>query len=86
MPEMNNNLPAITTDEWTRFDMWAERAHEAAQEAIAAERARGATISDCTSGLCDAYSRAADIYRDLAGACAPNPTPQAAEPSTVTIN
>ena len=78
------DLPDLTADEWTRFDLWAERAHEAAQAAIDAERARG-DHNDCTGGLTDAYNRAANIYRDLAQASAPvePPPPKAVEPIVV---
>jgi len=81
---VTEHLPDLKPDEWTRFDLWAERAHEAAQEAIAAERARGE--NECTGGLTDAYSRAADIYRDLAQSSRPgepSEPPQQVEPVVV---
>ena len=37
-------------DEWTRFDLWAERAHQAAQSAVEAETKRG-QLNDCTGGV-----------------------------------
>lgn len=78
-----SDLRDVRPDEWLRFDLWAERAHGAAQAAIEAERARG--DAECTGGLTDAYSRAADIYRDLAQASAPiEPVePQSTEPVVV---
>ena len=80
-------MSTIDVDPWIRFDHWAEQAHQAAQGAIEAERSRGTTpISDCTGGLCDAYSRAADIYRDLANATRPGEASATTEvPATVTI-
>lgn len=73
-----SETPELTADPWIRFDHWAEQAHQAAQGAIAAEIQRG-DHNDCTGGICDAYSRAADVYRDLANACSPDSTPAAIE-------
>ena len=58
------------TDPWIRFDLWADRAHEASQAAIAAEAGRGFESETCA--LADVNNRAADVYRDLAVACRPD--------------
>lgn len=80
---MSDGLERI--DEWTRFDLWAERAHQAAQNAVEAETKRGQP-NDCTGGVCDAYSRAADIYRDLAQASRPDTTaPLPDQPAVITV-
>lgn len=80
---MSDGLERI--DEWTRFDLWAERAHQAAQSAVEAETKRG-QLNDCTGGVCDAYSRAADIYRDLAQASRPDTTaPLPDQPAVITV-
>ena len=71
-------------DEWTRFDLWAERAHQAAQDAVEAETKR-VPLNDCTGGVCDAYSRAADIYRALAQASRPDTTALPEQSAVVTI-
>lgn len=71
-------------DEWTRFDLWAERAHQAAQNAVEAETKRG-QLNDCTGGVCDAYSRAADIYRGLAQASRPDTTALPEQSAVATI-
>ena len=79
-----SDLPDFKADEWTRFDLWADRAHEAAQAAIEAERSRG-DHNDCTGGLTDAYNRAANIYRALAQSSRPGdlPSPAVSEPIVV---
>lgn len=56
-------------DAWTRFDLWAERAHQAAQEAIAVQRDHGNTIDGDPLG--HAHMAAADIYASLANAARP---------------
>ena len=71
-------------DAWTRFDLWAERAHQAAQNAVEAETKRG-QLNDCTGGVCDAYSWAADIYRALAQASRPDTTALPEQSAVVTI-
>ena len=81
---MSDGLERI--DKWTRFDMWAERAHQAAQNAVEAETKRGQLNDCCTGGVCDAYSRAADIYRDLAQASRPDTTaPLPDQPAVITV-
>lgn len=81
---MSDGLERI--DEWTRFDMWAERAHQAAQNAVEAETKRGQLNDCCTGGVCDAYSRAADIYRDLAQASRPDTTARLPDqPAVITV-
>ena len=81
---MSDGLERI--DEWTRFDMWAERAHQAVQNAVEAETKRGQLNDCCTGGVCDAYSRAADIYRDLAQASRPDTTaPLPDQPAVITV-
>jgi hypothetical protein len=65
-------LPDFTVDPWTRFDFWAERAHESAMAAVTSERDRGVSLNDMTLPLTDALNRAADVYRDLAQASRPN--------------
>lgn len=81
---MSDGLERI--DEWTRFDMWAERAHQAAQNAVEAETKRGQLNDCCTGGVCDAYSRAADIYRGLAQASRPDTTaPLPDQPAVITV-
>lgn len=66
-----SDMPDVEPDRWTRFDLWAERAHQAAQAAIAVEEGRSDPTIECTSALADVHNRAADIYRDLAATSAP---------------
>lgn len=70
-------LNEIEPDPWTRFDMWADRAHEAITKMIEAEQKRldGHLTPETTSALADIYREAAEIYRDLAEAAGPSATP-----------
>ena len=75
-------LPDFTVDPWTRFDFWAQRAHESAMAAVTSERDRGVSLNDMTPPLTDALNRAADVYRDLAQASRPNDAQIAAATDT----
>jgi len=68
--EHRADLPDIEADPWTRFDMWAQRAHDHMLEAIEIERTRGDNESSCA--LADMHDHAAYVAHALASASAPH--------------
>lgn len=63
-------LPDLELDMWQRFDMWAERAHEATENAIAhADKLGDADIHHAPGLL--ARLNAAELYRGIAQAARP---------------
>lgn len=55
--EHRADLPDIEADPWTRFDMWAQRAHDHMLEAIEIERTRGDNESSVRSPTCTTTPR-----------------------------
>lgn len=63
------DVETVTADPWTRFDMWADRAHQLMIEAAEIERTRG--DNESTAALTDVLDHHAYVAWSLAAASAP---------------